>query len=288
MDDTANVRLKLPSRPENVLVVRQALSGLAARLGLDAIETNDLNTAVTEACNNVVMHAYRGEEGPLEVEVCVLPGALAVLVCDHGVGIDAGRRVQEADREDDGDRELPGGGMGLALIDALARRVEFAEYPGGGTEVRMEFPLPDSIELDPVEPDRWAAAGAGTPERESAVEVSIAPVMLAQAILPRVLSTLAARAHFTTDRISDVQIAADVLAANAGESLHGSHLVVGVSIAPRSLELRIGPLQAGRGESLVVAAVDGLAPVIERLTDSKHVAHNDSRETLELRLVDRR
>jgi serine/threonine-protein kinase RsbW len=288
MDDTANVRLKLPSRPENVLVVRQALSGLAARLGLDAIETNDLNTAVTEACNNVVMHAYRGEEGPLEVQACVLPGALAVRVRDRGVGIDAGRRAREADRDDDGDRELPGGGMGLALIDALARRVELAEHPDGGTEVRMEFPAPDGVELDPVQADRRAAAGAGTPEHESTVEVSIAPVTLARAILPRVLCTLAARAHFTTDRISDVQIVADVLAANAGESLHGSHLAVGVSIAPRNLELRIGPLRAGRGESLMAAAADGLTPVIERLTDSQHVAPNDSGEMLELRLIDRR
>jgi serine/threonine-protein kinase RsbW len=67
MAEIPNVCLSLPNRPENVLVVRQALTGVAGAIGLDAVETNDLNTAVTEACNNVVMHAYGGDEGPLEV-----------------------------------------------------------------------------------------------------------------------------------------------------------------------------------------------------------------------------
>ena len=85
-----------------------------------------------------------------------------------------------------------------------------------------------------------------------------------------------------------MQIVADVLAANAGESIEGSRLAVGVTIAQRNLELRIGPLRVGRGERVIAAAADGLAPVIERLTDGKRVAGDGSRETLELRLVDDR
>ena len=75
---------------------------------------------------------------------------------------------------------------------------------------------------------------------------------------------------------------------NAHDSISGSHLDVGVTMAPRNLQLRIGPLRAGRGESLVAGAADGLAPVIERLTDAKLVKQEDSGETLELTLVDRR
>ena len=111
---------------------------------------------------------------------------------------------------------------------------------------------------------------------------------MARAVLPRVLSALAARAYFTTDRISDVQIVADVLAANAGESIRGTHLDVGVTVAPRKLELLIGPLLTGRGESLMTAAADGSAPVIERLTDAQRVAPFESAETLELHLADHR
>jgi serine/threonine-protein kinase RsbW len=280
MPESPNVSLSLPNRPENVLVVRQALTGLASVLKLDAIESNDLNTAVTEACNNVVMHAYEREEGPLEVDVCVLADAIAVVVRDHGVGM----------RVPAGADETAGAGMGLAVIGALARRVEFAQPPDGGTEVCMEFALRPGVTLEPVG-DNGAYGGSDGPpaaQLASTVEVRLAPSPLARAILPRVLSALAARAHFSMDRISDVQLVADVLAANADQSLDGSHLAVGVTVAPRNLELRIGPLQAGRGESLVVAAADGLAPVIDRLTDTQRVAATGSGETLELRLVDQR
>jgi hypothetical protein len=120
----------------------------------------------------------------------------------------------------------------------------------------------------------------------STVQLRLAPNALARAVLPRVLSTLAARAYFSTDRISDVQLVADALAANADDSIDGSHLDVGITIAQRNLDLRIGPLREGHGESLVAVAADGLAPVIERLTDAKRVARDDAGETLELRLVD--
>jgi anti-sigma regulatory factor (Ser/Thr protein kinase) len=276
MPNTANVRLGLPNRPENVLVIRQALTGLADVLALDAIETNDLNTAVTEASNNVVMHAYEGEEGPLEMEAFVAGDALAVVVRDRGVGM----------RQHDGE----GTGMGLAVIDALVTRVAYSEPSGGGTEVHMEFPLPREVALEAPPAGEAAENGAPlrTPGANGAVELQLAPPALARAILPRVLSALAARAHFSTDRIADVRTVADVLAANAGESLYGSHLAVGVTTSPRNLELRVGPLRTGHGESLIAAAADGLAPLIERLTDDRRVAPEGACETLELRLGDQR
>jgi len=273
-----NLRLRLANRPENVLVVRQALTGVAECLGLDAVETNDLNTAVTEACNNVVAHAYGGAEGPLEVDLQTGPDVLAVLVRDHGIGMPAARRVDHD-------------GLGLAVIDALSRRAEFLQPADGGTEVRMEFaPGPKSASLEPIgaSGEELSLPNHGSP-REG-IDLQVASSEMARAVLPRVLSVLAARAYFSTDRIADVQLVADVLAAKAGESITGSYLDVSACVAPRDLELRIGPLQRGHGESLLAAAADGLAPVIERLTDEQHrvalIGH--SAETLELRLVDQR
>lgn len=274
-----NLRLRLSNRPENVLVVRQALSGVAECLALDAIETNDVNTAATEACNNVVAHAYEDAEGLLEVDVCAQADALGVIVRDHGIGMPASL---EREREDGL------GGLGLTVIASLSRHVEFVEPPGGGTEVRMEFAAPKAVSLEPVEGDGEELSATLEGPLRDTVELKLAPSTIARAVLPRVLSVLATRAYFSTDRISDVQLVADVLAAKAGDSISASHLEVAVSIAPRNLELRIGPLRTGQGESLLAAAADGLAPVIERLTDERHrVARADgTAETLELRLVD--
>jgi serine/threonine-protein kinase RsbW len=274
-----HLHLSLVNRPENVLVVRQALTGVAECLAYDAIETNDLNTAVTEACNNVVAHAYGGAEGPLEVDVYAGADAL-VVVRDRGLGMSGPAGHADADGP---------GGMGLVVIDALSRRVELVQPPSGGTEVRMAF-APAKAAVEPLEIDRPTPHLAMPTETSSEIELSVVPNTIARAVLPRVLSTLAARAYFSTDRISDVQLVADVLAAKAGDSLSASRLDIGVSVALRDLALRIGPLQAGGGESLVAAAADGLAPVIERLTDERHrIALADhSAEILELRLVDRR
>jgi serine/threonine-protein kinase RsbW len=276
MAEIPNVHLSLPSLPENVLIVRQALSGVATCLTLDAIASNDLNTAVTEACNNVVMHAYGGDEGPLEVDVYALSDGVAVVVRDHGTGMPS--LAQQERRE----------GIGLAVIDALARKVEFASTPAGGTQLRMEFDVPHASALEPIAGEFLETFAAGRSAPEGTVELRLAPNAMARAVLPRVLSALAARAYFTTDRISDVQIVADILAANAGESISGTHLDVGVTVAPRRLELLIGPLLSGRGESLMTAAADGSAPVIERLTDVRRVAHLDSAEALELHIADHR
>ena len=46
---TAAVSLRLPARPENVAVVRQALTGLGDAYDLDADLLGDVKTAVTEA-----------------------------------------------------------------------------------------------------------------------------------------------------------------------------------------------------------------------------------------------
>ena len=73
MSDTVavvpEVRLTMPARAEGVGVVRQALAGMADALAFNAAVVADMKMAVTEACTNVVVHAYEGDEGTLEVEM---------------------------------------------------------------------------------------------------------------------------------------------------------------------------------------------------------------------------
>ncbi len=276
MADIPNVCLNLANRPENVLVVRQALTGVAENLGLDAVEANDLNTAVTEAANNVVQHAYEGEEGPLEVEVYALQGAVEVVVRDHGIGI--------RPHAEDSDAAHPG--IGLPVIHALTQRVEFSNLAGSGTEVRMQFAAPQADAPEPLKDEGQETPSPTRTELASTIEMTLAPSTVARAVLPRVLSALAARAYFSTDRISDVQLVADTLVANARDSISGTHLGVGVTLAPRHLELRIGPLRAGSARKLIEPGGDGIGAVIERLTDDHRVASSNSSETLALRLLE--
>lgn len=151
----------------------------------------------------------------------------------------------------------------------------------------MEFAAVDTTELELDDGAAFESCIEPWGELTNTVSLRLAPNTLARAVLPRVLSALAARAYFSSDRISDVHVVADALAAKSFDSLSASHLDVSVTVEPRTLQLRLGPLHKGHGESLLHAAADGMAPVIERLADEHHrVQQADSAETLELRLVE--
>src|ERR1700755_1762900 len=80
---TPDLELKLPARAENVAVVRHAFGGFAEVLRVDEQTLADIKLAVTEACTNVVIHAYdRDQEGGLEVDVTIDDRRLTVVIRD--------------------------------------------------------------------------------------------------------------------------------------------------------------------------------------------------------------
>jgi anti-sigma regulatory factor (Ser/Thr protein kinase) len=278
MNEPPNVLLALASRADNVVLVREVLAGLADTVDFGHA-LDDVKAAVSEACNNVVVHAYGGDEGPMEVEIRVRQGELEVVVRDHGVGI--------GPRGDDDD--FPARGIGLAVIEALTARAELRGCTAHGLEMAMLFQLPDPGDLcDSLReyrpPARSERLGA-----DSDVEIAIAPAALSAAILNRLVSALAARAGFSIDRLSDAQLVTDALAARIAPVLDGVYVSVGIGVRERTVELRVGRLRAGGSASLVAASAIGeLGPVISRLTDEIAVSHAGRGEMLTLVMRDAR
>jgi anti-sigma regulatory factor (Ser/Thr protein kinase) len=137
------VLLSMPARAEGVGVVRQALAGVADALDFDASVLADMKMAVTEACTNVVVHAYDEEDGLLEVEMLAGEEGLTIVVRDHGEGIQPRPARSGA----------PALGLGLPLIAALSDAFELRGSSGVGTEVRMTFAYArhrDPAEVNPV------------------------------------------------------------------------------------------------------------------------------------------
>jgi serine/threonine-protein kinase RsbW len=123
------VVLNMPARAEGVGVVRQALTGMADALAFDDSVLSDMKMAVTEACTNVVVHAYDDEAGELEVAMLAGDDDLTIVVRDHGSGI----------QPKPARTEPPALGLGLPLIAALSDAFELRGTAGQGTEVRMTF-----------------------------------------------------------------------------------------------------------------------------------------------------
>ena len=104
---------------------------MADALDFDAAVLADMKMAVSEACTNVVVHAYEGEAGTLEVEMHAGETGLTIVVRDHGAGIQP-RPARS---------EPPALGLGLPLIAALSDAFELRGSTGMGTEVRMTVRL---------------------------------------------------------------------------------------------------------------------------------------------------
>jgi serine/threonine-protein kinase RsbW len=104
-------------------------TGVADAIGMPDDAIADVKVAVTEACTNVVRHAYPdGPPGQMTLAAWTGGGRLMISVRDAGVGFcDDGRRTS---------------GVGLVTIAALAADVAVRTHESRGTEIVMAFPAP--------------------------------------------------------------------------------------------------------------------------------------------------
>jgi anti-sigma regulatory factor (Ser/Thr protein kinase) len=124
---SSDVRLTLPARAENVAVVRHVIGAFADALNLPRDIVEDIRLALTEACTNVVRHAYDGTEpGTLDVVIRPEGEVVEIIVSDYGRGMNASP-----------DRTGPG--LGIQLIAALAHRLVIEHAPQAGSRLAMSF-----------------------------------------------------------------------------------------------------------------------------------------------------
>ena len=261
----ARIGLELDSRPEDVALVRSALAGLLDAAAIDQPLLNDLKTAVSEACNNVVLHAYGEVPGPMLVTIELGRSSIDVNVRDHGRGI----------------RQLAAGenrmGLGLAVMTALAARTEFSSPSDGGTEVRMSFdrypgsdgthrlttPSAEELPYDPIE------------TLDGTVVVHVSPASLVGPVLGRLARAVAATSGFSVARFEDLYPVADALANLANRAADGS-VSFAIEAGRRTLDLVAGPFNhLPDGAEGFLGLVDGVS-----------FETDQDRELLHLTLVD--
>ena len=116
--------------PESVHRLRTAVCEFAHGAGVADPPLGDLRLAVSEAVTNAVIHAYRDEPAPGDIDVAaeMHQHELRVVVCDKGAGF--------APRTDS-----PGAGFGLRIIGEMADELQIRGRRPQGTEVHMAFAL---------------------------------------------------------------------------------------------------------------------------------------------------
>ena len=121
---------QVPAEPAQIAGIRREVLALAAAHDATDAARADIALAVSEACANVVVHAYRDSTapGPLTVEAFHDDGELVVIVVDAGGGL--GPRT-----------DSPGIGLGLSLMRRLTQQLEITDASPAGTRVLMRFAM---------------------------------------------------------------------------------------------------------------------------------------------------
>jgi anti-sigma regulatory factor (Ser/Thr protein kinase) len=260
--------MRLPAKAENVAVARHTLAGMAEQLGMDDAGVADLKTVVTEACMNVVVHAYHDGAGPLIVEAEPDSEGLTVTVSDSGSGISP-----------QADAKRPSLRLGLSLIAALSSSFSISGGLGRGTEVTMRLPL------------RGGGANGGGPSDEAnpvpevvGAEIAVGRTELLEPVLARLVSALAARRDLSVDRVSDAVLVTDAIAGSAPGRFADGCVRLGLGESEEGIELRLGPMDKGAaGEIRKEMTVPDIGGSLEALADGLEIDESEGGDYLIVR-----
>lgn len=291
------LRLELPSTPESGTLLRALLMGVGHALGWDEELIDDIKTAVTEAANNVVLHAYGGGIGKLVLRLHVEGEWIEAVVCDEGRGLH-GVAIGEDHLH-----------VGLPVIGSLAERVEFVSPPDGGTEVHMFFRCnarerrerraggqrawgPDPDTLSQIL-GSWTADSMATLIGEEALLAGdvvgvVFPATLLGPALGRLIRALAAGNHFRLDRFSKLRELTDTVGAHGRAAANHPRLAFAVITRDRRLELLTGPFAPGSGAVLTGDGAAGPASPLRELVDELSVESGPRGEIVRLVVSDPR
>lgn len=131
-------RIRLPSDPRLLPVVRGAISEFAAVSGFDKVQCRNITLAVDEALSNVIRHAYKNRcDCKVELNFQTHTNCLEVTFVDRGEPADPSRLcAQPLD-------ELALCGRGTHLIHEIMDEVCY-ERVGEGNRLRLKKYLPEA------------------------------------------------------------------------------------------------------------------------------------------------
>lgn len=137
MPSEKTLSLTIPALADYIDIARLALYGIANKMGFSYEDIEDMKVALAEACNNAVMHAYKGrEEGSIDIRFEIRTGEIRITISDQGKSFDYEEVSQDLQGHHGKELEqLDAGGLGIYLMQALMDEVEVKA--GDGTQVTL-------------------------------------------------------------------------------------------------------------------------------------------------------
>jgi anti-sigma regulatory factor (Ser/Thr protein kinase) len=137
--------LTLPADRRLLAATRKVVAVCLGEFGTPREVVDDIILAMDEACSNVLVHAFPGddiEEFTYRLCADVTPGEIQIEVQDNGIGFD----VMAKPKPRGDNAHMATGGRGLEVMRRLMTSVE-VESPTatGGTRLRLVRKLPPGV-----------------------------------------------------------------------------------------------------------------------------------------------
>lgn len=135
MIPTPQQKLKLSSRPENLILLEKLVEDVCDIYNIGEEKFGNILISLTEAVNNAMVHGNKSNPGK-NIDICLKSNIQEIkfIVCDQGEGFDF-TCIPDPTAPENLEKE---NGRGVFLMKQLADKVEFAE---NGRIVELTFQL---------------------------------------------------------------------------------------------------------------------------------------------------
>jgi anti-sigma regulatory factor (Ser/Thr protein kinase) len=135
----AQLELEIDGKLENLSVIADFIATVMRQIGTEK-EIFEVQTAVDEACTNIIQHAYSGKGGVIAISCGLQDNDIVITITDKGMPFDPGS-VPPPDLEADLDHRGVGG-LGIYLMRKLMDDVSYDFDAAKGNKLTMRKMLP--------------------------------------------------------------------------------------------------------------------------------------------------
>lgn len=122
--------------PENVSFARVVVAAFVSQVDPTMQELTDLQTVVSEAVTNAIVHGYdNNPDGVVTITAKLIGQAVELTVEDRGVGIENLEKAREPLYTTKPDKEHTG--MGFTIMENFVNDIQIETALGKGTKIRF-------------------------------------------------------------------------------------------------------------------------------------------------------
>lgn len=129
------IKLKIPARGEYLSLIRLTASSVAAKMGFNIDDIDDIKVSVGEACTSIIESLNPKEESEFKIEYTVSEDTLDIEIKSK---VKSENKENESIEEEDLElASLLEEGLGIMIIQSLMDDVDISKSEEGEMEIKM-------------------------------------------------------------------------------------------------------------------------------------------------------